>query len=99
MPLYGLESLVGRDLPVNHPEFYYGFVATALAWQLAFLLISRDPVRFAPLIPAAIVEKSAYVVAMAVLWGMGRVPASVLPFAGIDAAWVILFTTSYKRVI
>jgi len=32
--------------PVTHPEFYYGFFGVATAWQVAFLIISRDPQRF-----------------------------------------------------
>ena len=29
---------------INHPEFYYGFYGTALAWQIGFLLIARREV-------------------------------------------------------
>jgi hypothetical protein len=47
VPLYFLDNMIGRTEPppITHPGFYYGFVGVALAWQVAFLIISRDPVR------------------------------------------------------
>ncbi|HEX8800885.1 MAG TPA: hypothetical protein VF772_19850 [Terriglobales bacterium] len=62
IPLYFLESTVNRMQPpaITHPEFYYAFVGIALAWQLAFLVISRDPVRFRALMPVSWIEKVLY---------------------------------------
>jgi hypothetical protein len=76
-PLYFLIDTVGRQYPppVTHLDFYYGFIAVTLAWQVAFLVIATDPVRYRPLMPAAMVEKFLYVVTMATLFGMGRVQA------------------------
>ena len=38
-PLF-LESKFGRDYPppVTHPEFFYGFFALGIAWQVLFLI-------------------------------------------------------------
>ena len=49
-PNYFLETRLGEDYPpaITHPEFFYGFVGTCLAWQLAYLLIATDPVRYRP---------------------------------------------------
>src|SRR5882762_4741253 len=46
-PLYFMFDLIGRKdpPPITHPGFFYGFVGLALAWQVAFLFIARDPVR------------------------------------------------------
>jgi hypothetical protein len=43
VPLYFLEDRLGRIFPppLTHPEDFYGFIGVALAWQLAFLTISR----------------------------------------------------------
>jgi hypothetical protein len=48
-PLYFLADRIGREYPpaINHPEFYYGFVGVALAWQIAFVVIATDPARIA----------------------------------------------------
>jgi hypothetical protein len=42
-PQYFLEAKLGQDYPppITHPEQFYGFIGVALAWQAAFLLISR----------------------------------------------------------
>lgn len=59
VPLYFLEATLGRSQPppIAHPEFYYGFVGVVLAWQIAFLIISRDPQRYVALMPAVFLEK------------------------------------------
>ena len=74
-PLFFLFDYIGRQYPpaITHPDIYYGFVTVTLAWQVAFLAMSRDPLRFRPLMPAAMIEKFAYVVALAVLHSQGRI--------------------------
>ena len=98
-PQLFLESKTSRDYPpaITHPEFYYGFVGVTIAWQLAFLLISRDPVRHRPLMPACMVEKAAFAIAVPVLFAQGRVPAFLLVFAAIDALLGVLFVVSWLR--
>ena len=62
LPLYFMEEQTGRDYPppITHPEYYYGFTGVAVAWQLAFLVMSREPVRYRPLMIPAIVEKASF---------------------------------------
>ena len=45
LPQYFLEARVGRDYPpaITHPEYFYGFLGVAAAWQVAFLVIATDP--------------------------------------------------------
>lgn len=73
LPGYFGEKTLAQKMPpaVTHPEFFYGFFGVAVAWQVAFLIIARDPQRFRPIIPAAILEKLIYCVACAVrlFWG------------------------------
>jgi len=90
------EPLMRSLVPApTHPENFYGFVGVAIAWQLAFLAIGRDPVRHRPLMPAAIAEKLLFAVPAIVLWVNGRVATAVVPFAGIDLLLAALFTLSY----
>ena len=74
-PLFFLFDCIGSQYPpaITHPDIYYGFVTVTLAWQVAFLLIARDPARYRPLLPAAMIEKLAYVIALAVLHWQGRI--------------------------
>ena len=62
MPLYFIFDLIGRQdpPPITHPAFYYGFVGVALVWQLTFIFIARDPLRFRPIMIPAILEKLVY---------------------------------------
>ena len=64
-PQYFLAAKVGRDFPpaITHPEFYYGFIGVALAWQLFFFIIAKDPVRYRLGMLPAIVEKVSFAAA------------------------------------
>ncbi|HEX6124524.1 MAG TPA: hypothetical protein VFZ23_04055, partial [Pyrinomonadaceae bacterium] len=51
VPLYFMLEQTGVDNPppVTHPEFYYGFIGVALSFQIVFLIIATDPIRYRPL--------------------------------------------------
>ena len=98
-PLYFMFNVIGRQDPpvITHPGFFYGFVGTGLAWQIAFLIIAMDPVRFRPLMLAAIVEKFTYAFAMMALHLQSRVHASDMVFAGADLLLGILFIVAFAK--
>ena len=98
LPQYFLEAKVGRDFPppITHPENYYGFIGVTLAWQVLFLVIARDPVRYRAAMIPAILEKLTFVGAVVVLYSQGRVPTVVLAFAAIDLTFAALFTLSLR---
>lgn len=98
-PQLFLESKTSADYPpaITHPEFYYGFVLVAIAWQVAFLTISRDPVRFRPLMIAAILEKAGFGIAVPILWLQGRVPGLLVGFAAVDLLLGALFFASWLK--
>jgi hypothetical protein len=74
-PFYLRFDVIGREAPpaITHPEFYYGFLSLAFAWQIAFLVIAADPIRFRVMMPVAILEKVGYVGSIAVLYTQRRV--------------------------
>jgi len=100
VPQYFMEAQIGRDYPpaITHPEHFYGFVGVALAWQFAFLLIARDPRRFRPLMPVAILEKLAFFLPTLWLYTNGRVAPAVVAVASIDALLGALFLASFLAV-
>ena len=100
VPQYFLESQHAVDFPppINHPEYYYGFLGVAIAWQLAFLIISRDPVRYRLLILAAIVEKYSYAFAVLILFFQQRIATAVLVTGLIDLCLGTLFIISYRAL-
>jgi hypothetical protein len=94
------EKIMADKMPpaITHPEFYYGFLGVAVAWQVAFLIIARDPQRFRPIIPAAILEKLTFCVACVVLLALGRIPLIVAMGGAGDFILGTLFTISYFRL-
>jgi hypothetical protein len=98
-PLYFLIDTIGTQYPppVTHMDFYYGFIAVTLAWQLAFLVIASDPGRYRPLMPVAMVEKFLYVVTMATLFGMGKVQAGQAAVALPDLVLGSLFVIAFVK--
>jgi hypothetical protein len=99
VPQYFLEFRNGIDFPppITHPEYYYGFIGVAVAWQIAFLIISRDPQRYRPLMIAAAIEKYSYAIAVLALYGQGRVAVAVLVTALIDLLLGTLFIVAFKK--
>ncbi len=98
-PMYFLEDRIGQDTPpaITHPEYFYGFVGLAIAWQIAFLCIAADPVRYRLLMLPSMVEKFSFAIAVAILLSKNRAPASVVAFAGIDLILGILFVIAFLR--
>ncbi|MSS71110.1 MAG: hypothetical protein EXS64_06450 [Candidatus Latescibacteria bacterium] len=99
LPQYLLEDRLARDFPppLNHPEYFYGFVGVALAWQFAFIVISRDVVRFRPLMLPAAAEKFLFAASTLALYFSGRVAAFTAGAAMVDLFLGILFVVSYVR--
>jgi hypothetical protein len=99
VPQYFLEGRTGRDFPpaITHPEYFYGFVGIAVAWQLAFLVIARDPVRYRPLMPVAVVEKLAFGVPAMVLYATGRLSGQMLGAGLIDLTLGAFFIAAFRR--
>jgi hypothetical protein len=98
-PLYFMFDFIGKrdPPPVTHPAFFYGFVAVALVWQVAFATIATDPVRFRPFMIPAILEKFAFFVPVVILVLQKRTNPSDLVFGCIDLVLGILFVTAYLR--
>jgi hypothetical protein len=98
LPQYFLEDRLNRDFPpaITHPEHFYGFVGIALAWQFAFLVIARDPVRYRALMPVAILEKLAFGGAAVVLFALGRLAWPVLAVGIVDLVLAALFLAAWR---
>ena len=99
LPLYFMEAQTGRDYPprITHPEYYYGFVGVAVAWQLAFLVISRDPVRYRSLMIPSIVEKASFGIAVGVLYLQQRVSTFIVGAAMADSILGVLFVIAFFK--
>ncbi|MEO6444050.1 MAG: hypothetical protein ABIZ91_18930 [Gemmatimonadaceae bacterium] len=98
LPQYFLELGLGPALPepMQRPEQFYGFVGVALVWQLAFLLIAADPIRYRRLMLVGVLEKLAFAVPVALLFVAGRVDAAVLVFGMIDLMLGLAFIAAFR---
>ncbi len=97
LPQYLLETGIGPTLPapLQRPEYFYGFVGVALAWQLAFFVIARDVRKYRLLMLPAIVEKLSFGVPVVLLHLNGRVAPDMLGAGILDlvlcAGFVVAF--------
>lgn len=100
LPQYFLIEKAGSDAPppINHPEYYFGFVGVAIAFQIVFLLIASDPLRYRPIILAAIVEKFSFGIATAILLSKDMVAGPIVYGAAVDVVLGILFIISYVKL-
>ena len=96
-PLYFLVDLTGRQYaaPMEYPQFFYGFLSVAMAWQIAFLVIGLSPARFRPLMIPSFVEKLGHVAGVAVLYGQGRLSVADATAAAPDLLLGILFIVAF----
>jgi hypothetical protein len=99
VPLFFLVDITGRHYPApeTYPQFYYGFVAVALAWQFGFLLIGSDPARFRPLMLLAMVEKFGYVSTLVVLYARQRISSVDFQPVAPDFVLGVLFVIAFIR--
>ena len=70
----------------------------ALAWQVAFLIISRDPARYRPIMLAGILEKASFGFATIALFLEERLPVQMLVFGLIDLVLGALFVVAWWKV-
>jgi hypothetical protein len=98
-PLYFMFDLISRKdpPPITHPGFYYGFVGLGLAWQVAFLFIATDPVRYRPLMIPSMLEKFSFGAAVVVLVLQARMHPSDMVFACTDLLLGVLFVIAYLK--
>jgi len=98
-PLYFSTSTLDRvpAPPVADPMFFYGFLAVTMAFQLVFLVIGSDPVRFRPLMFPSLVEKFGFIVSMVVLFSRGRVTQTEFVTTLPDLLLGILFIVALAK--
>jgi hypothetical protein len=99
-PLYFSFDLVGRFYPpeITHPDFFYGFIGVAIAWQIGFLLIGRDPEGLHAMMIPAVLEKLGYVFTLSVLYAQGTLQFGQFVVAIPDFVLGMLFVVAFLQV-
>ena len=100
LPQFFLEAKTGADYPpaITHAEFFYGFICLATAFQVVFLIIGSDPVRYRPLmLVSALLEKFPFAAVVAYLYLFRTVPLPIIGGALMDVILGILFLIAYLK--
>ena len=99
LPMYLLEEKTGRDFPppITHPEFYYGFIGVAVAWQVLFLILSRNPIRYRAMMIPAILEKASFGIPAVILYLQQRISTFTLAAGLVDSLLGVLFVVAYVK--
>jgi hypothetical protein len=95
-PLFFLVDVSGRQYlaPASYPHFFYGFLSLAMAWQVAFLIIGRNPIKYRAFMIPSLIEKFGFIAIVAVLYGRGRIPLEDAMVAVPDAILGALFVVA-----
>jgi len=91
IPLAFAEKVMG----VKQPEFYYGFVFLDICWQILYLFLSSDPVRYRPMMIPAFLAKGSGTVALTWLYLLGRVSSQWIAIGAVDGVFAILFLLAF----
>jgi hypothetical protein len=96
-PLFLMEGFIDamQRPAITHPEYYYGFVCVGLAWQVLFLVLARDPLRYRPMMLVGVLEKASGVVFILLVL-LHRSPISML-IGLVDVLLGILFCIAYVK--
>lgn len=99
--VYGIVVLaLAYVQPVPDPWHltHLGFVGTAMAFQGVFLVIARDPRRFAPLMPVTFFEKLCFGVPALAFAATGQAAPMSAVFGAIDLVLMVLFIAAWRRL-
>jgi hypothetical protein len=97
IPLFFLLDTFNRltPPPVTHAEYYYGFAAVALVFQLIFFVICSDPARFRPMMIPSVFEKLSYTTIVVLFYMQGRVDGRLLCFGIVDGLLGLAFLIAF----
>ena len=99
VPQFLREEKTSRDYPpaITHPEYYYGFICVAIAWQVLFLILSKDPMRYRAMMIPAILEKVSFAITVLILYFQHRTSSIILAAGIIDLIFGVFFILAYFK--
>ena len=97
-PDYFLEAMSARRYgALGQPLWYYGLLGLVLVFQLLYFVIGRDPVRYRPMMPVALLAKLVFAATAFAMWFAGRTPLEQALFTLPDLAWSVLFVIAWLK--
>jgi hypothetical protein len=83
--------------PITHPEFFYGFFALGIAWQVLFFILATDPIKYRAMMIPSMLEKIGYPVALIFLHFQHRIAPRMFALGSVDWLFLILFAIAYIK--
>lgn len=97
IPIAFAEKAIEQIMPpaVNHPEFFYGFVLLNICWQILYLFLAQDPIRYRMLMLPAFLAKVSAPGALLWLVFQRRISSQWVATAILDGVFALLFLISF----
>ena len=86
------------DAPDPHRLLYFAFAGIALVFQGVFLVIARDPAKYAAFIPLTIFEKLSFGIPALAFWSQGQAPDDMALGGAVDLLLAVLFVIVWRRI-
>ena len=83
--------------PIAHPEFFYGFFAVGIAWQVLFFILATDPIKYRAMMIPCMLEKIGYPVALIFLHFQNRIAPRMFALGSLDWVFLVLFAIAYIK--
>lgn len=98
-PLYFSENQISTSFPpaITHLEYFYGFISIALVWQILFLLIAFNPLRYKLVIIPAVLEKFSFGIITVILFSQQKISPVMLGPGIIDVIFGCLFVIAFFK--
>ncbi|RIV84524.1 hypothetical protein [Aurantiacibacter zhengii] len=99
--IYGflaVPALYFTDAPDPHRLLYFAFAGIALVFQGVFLVIARDPLRYAAFLPLTVFEKVSFGVPALAFWSQGQAADDMALGGAVDLLFAILFAAAWLKM-
>lgn len=91
-------ALYFTDAPDPHRLLYFAFAGIALVFQGVFLVIARDPQRYAAFLPLTVFEKISFGIPALAFWIQGQAANDMALGGAVDLVFAGLFITAWLKM-
>jgi hypothetical protein len=86
------------DAPDPHRLMYFAFAGIALVFQGVFLVIARDPLKYAAFLPLTVFEKISFGVPALAFWSQGQAADDMALGGAADLLFAALFLIAWLKL-
>jgi len=94
----GAATLYVTDAPDPHRLLYFAFAGIALVFQGVFLVIARDPRRYAAFLPLCVFEKLSFAVPALAFAARGQAGPTMALAGAVDLLLALLFVVAWRKM-